>query len=234
MDVLENARSSLTTANRILVHEGVLDAFGHVSVRHPSQPDRFFLACSVAPELVTEHDILEYDLTGQPVIPTDRALYSERVIHSVLYRMRPDVHAICHHHSPAIMPFCLTDMKLGVVTQLGAVLGTQVPTWDQRDEFGATNHLVTTDAQAESLGRSLGSASIVLMKRHGATVVGRDLRELVFRSVYGCRDALLQSTARVHGKIDTFSDDEIGMAGRFPEATLARAWHYWNARLPRA
>ncbi len=125
MDVLENPRSSLTTANRILVHEGVLDAFGHVSVRHPSQPDRFFLACSMAPELVTEHDILEYDLTGQPVIPTDRALYSERVIHSVLYRMRPDVYAICHHHSPAIMPFCLTDMKLGVVTQLGAVLGTR-------------------------------------------------------------------------------------------------------------
>jgi ribulose-5-phosphate 4-epimerase/fuculose-1-phosphate aldolase len=234
MDVPENPRSSLTTANRILVHEGVLDAFGHVSVRHPSQPDRFFLARSVAPELVTEDDILEYDLSGEPVVQTDRALYSERVIHSVLYRMRPDVHAICHHHSPAIMPFCLTDMKLGVVTQLGAVLGTRVPVWDQRDEFGATNHLVTTDTQAESLGRCLESASVVLMKRHGATVVGKDLRDVVFRSVYGCRDALLQSAARMHGKVDTFSDDEIGLAGRFPEATLARAWHYWNARLPSA
>jgi ribulose-5-phosphate 4-epimerase/fuculose-1-phosphate aldolase len=234
MDVTETPQAALTTANRILVHEGVLDAFGHVSMRHPTRPDRFFLARSMAPELVTEPDILEFDMTAEPVVQTDSALYSERVIHSVLYRMRPDVHAICHHHSPAVMPFCLTDIKLGVVTQLGAVLGTQVPVWDQRDEFGPTNHLVTQDAQAESLGRCLGAGSIVLMKRHGATVVGKDLREVVFRSVYGCRDALLQATARLHGPVDTFSDDEIALAGRFPEPTLARAWHYWKARLPRA
>jgi ribulose-5-phosphate 4-epimerase/fuculose-1-phosphate aldolase len=232
MEDIQKPQAALATANRILAHEGVLDAFGHVSVRLPSKPDRFYLARSVAPELVIESDILEFDLDAKPVVQTGVALYSERVIHSVLYRMRPDIHAVCHHHSPAIMPFCLTDRKLGVVTQLGAVLGSRVPVWDQRDEFGTTNHLVTNDAQAESLARCLGSGSIVLMKRHGATVVGRNLREVVFRSIYGCRDAQLQGAAHLHGEIDTFTDDEIELAGQFPESTLTRAWQYWKARLP--
>lgn len=219
-------------ANRILAREGVLDAFGHISVRHPSDPSRFYLARSVAPELVVEHDILEFDLSGQPVVSTDTALYSERVIHSVLYRMRPDVSAVCHHHCPAMMPFCLTELKLHVVTQLGAVLGKRVPVWDQRDEFGATNHLVTREAEAVSLAKCLGPNSIVLMKRHGATVVGANLRQVVFRSVYGCRDAELQSRSQGYGALSIFSDEEIDLAANFPESTLARAWDYWQTRLP--
>jgi ribulose-5-phosphate 4-epimerase/fuculose-1-phosphate aldolase len=232
MSSIERPQALLATANRILANEGVLDAFGHISLRHTSDEGRFFLARSLAPELVTEEDILEFDLSGEPVTPTDRALYSERVIHSVIYKMRPDVKAICHHHCPAIMPFCLTDLKLRVVTQLGAVLGKQVPVWDSRDEFGATNHLVTREAEAVSLAKCLDRNSIVLMKRHGATVVGGSLREVVFRSIYGCRDALLQTQALQHGRIDAFSDEEIDLAGRFPEASLVRAWDYWHARLP--
>jgi ribulose-5-phosphate 4-epimerase/fuculose-1-phosphate aldolase len=223
--------ASLATANRILAHERVLDAFGHVSVRHPTDSSRFYLARSLAPELVSDADILEFDLSSQPVLPCDVPLYSERVIHGAIYNARPDINAICHHHASAVLPFCLAELSLRVVTQLGATIGKQVPVWDQRTEFGATNHLVTREDEAQSLARCLGPHSIVLMKRHGATVVGANLRELVFRSIYCVRDAELQLRALGCGPIDSFTDEEIDLAGRFPEATLARAWNYWHMRL---
>jgi len=230
----DSPQTLVSLANRMLAREGVLDAFGHVSMRHPADPTRFFLSRSLAPELVSEADVLEYDLSGEPVVATKQALYSERVIHSVLYRMRPDVNAICHHHAASTMPFCLADLKLRVVTQLGASIGKTVPLWDQRDEFGATNHLVTRDAEAISLAKCLGSNNMVLMKRHGVTVVGATLRELAFRSIYSCRDAELQLRAMSHGDISVFTDEEIALAEKFPEATLARAWDYWRSRLPNA
>lgn len=223
--------AAVALANRILAREGVMDAFGHVSMRHPTDGERFFLARSIAPELVAEVDVLEYDLSGEPVTPTKMALYSERVIHSVIYGMRPDVNAICHHHAPAVMPFCLADIKLRVATQLGATIGKTVPVWDQRDEFGASNHLVTREVEATSLARCLGPHNLSLMKRHGATVVGRSMRELVFRSIYSCRDAELQLRALSYGSISHFTDEEIALAENFPEATLVRAWDYWCSRL---
>jgi len=231
MDTAETPQATLVTANAILAREGVLDAFGHVSVRNPDDPARFYLARSLAPERVTEPDILEFDLVSQPAAPCSVALYSERVIHGAIYRARPDVNAICHHHSPAVLPFCLAGLSLRVVTQLGATIGTRVPLWDQRDEFGATNHLVTKLEEAASLARCLGPHAIVLMKRHGATVVASSLRELAFRSVYSCRDAELQLRGLQYGSIDVFTDEEIELAGKFPESTLARAWDLWRARL---
>jgi len=228
---LESPQAVLATANAILAHEGVLDAFGHVSIRNPTNPSAIYLSRSLAPELVTENDILEFDLSGEPVWPCHVPLYSERVIHTAIYHMRPDVNAICHHHAPAMMPFCLTDLPLRVVTQLGAAIGKHVPVWDQRDEFSATNHLVTQPQHAMSLARSLGPHAMVLMKRHGVTVVASSLRELAFRSIYSCRDAELQLRALQHGPIDVFSNEEIDLAGKFPEATIARAWDVWRSRL---
>ena len=228
----ETPQAALAAANRILAHENVLDAFGHVSVRHPEKPDHFYLSRSLAPELVKDDDIVEFDLTSQPVGPCDVPLYSERVIHGAIYRARPDVNAICHHHAAAVLPFCLAhDLRLRVVTQLGATMGSDIPMWDQRDAFGATNHLVTRAEEAASLAGCLGSHSMVMMKRHGATVVGKDLRELAFRSIYSCRDAELQLRALAHGPIDVFTPDEIALAGKFPEATLSRAWALWRSRL---
>jgi ribulose-5-phosphate 4-epimerase/fuculose-1-phosphate aldolase len=230
----ESPQTLVKLANRMLSREAVMDAFGHVSMRHPTEPGRFFLARSIAPELVTEADVLEYDLTGEPVTPTKLAHYSEGVIHSVVYRLRPDVNAICHHHAPSMMPFCLADLKLRVVTQLGATIGRQVPMWDQREEFGATNHLVTREAEVVSMAKCLGANNMVLMKRHGATVVAGSMRELVFRSIYSCRDAELQLRALSFGEISVCTDEEIGLAEKFPEATLVRAWDYWRSRLPNA
>lgn len=230
----EKHQTILATANRILANEGVLDAFGHVSIRNPDNPQTFYLARSLAPELVTEDDIFEFDLTSQVVQPTKIALYSERVIHGAIYQLRPDVNAVCHHHAAALMPFCLTDLKLRVVTQLGASMGKNIPIWDQRVDFGVTNNLVRTDAQAASLARCLGPDVLVLMRRHGATVVARNLMELTFRSIYSCRDAELQLGARLYGEIETFNDDEIELASQYQESTLNRAWNYWCARLPKA
>lgn len=227
---MDDPKRLLTTANRILAREGVLDAFGHVSLRNPADADQFLLARSLAPELVGEDDILTFDLASQPVAPTDTPLYSERVIHGTIYRARPDVMAICHHHAPPLLPFCLADLKLRVVTQLGATIGKTVPLWDQRDEFGATNHLVVRADEAASLADCLGPHSIVLMKRHGATVVASSVEELVFRSIYSCRDAELQLRAMSYGAIDAFTDAEIDLAARYPQATLTRAWHYWRTR----
>ena len=229
-DFLESAQS-LATANRILANEGVLDAFGHVSMRHPVDSNRFYLARSLAPELVTPADILEFDLTSEPIGGAQVALYSERVIHGAIYSARPDVQAICHHHASAMLPFCLTQLKLSVVTQLGATIGTHVPSWDQRDEFGATNHLVTRPEEAAALACCLGNSNLVLMKRHGVTVVAGSLRELAFRSVYSCRDADLQLRALQYGPLDKFRDAEIEMASKFSEATISRAWDLWRARL---
>lgn len=225
-------RSEVADANRILADQLVLDAFGHVSARSLSNPDRFFLSRSLAPEMVLPADILEYDLNAEPVEATRAAQYSERIIHGAIYRARPDVNAICHHHAPRIMPFCLTDMKLKVVTQLGACIGTSTtPTWDQRDEFGTTNHLVTNQKEADSLARTLADYPMVLMKRHGATVVGSNMQDLVFRCVYSCRDAGIQTDAALFGAIDAFTDDEIALAAKFPQATLDRAWTYWRSRI---
>jgi HCOMODA/2-hydroxy-3-carboxy-muconic semialdehyde decarboxylase len=230
IDFSESAQE-LAIANRILANEGVLDAFGHVSVRHPVESSRFYLARSLAPELVTAQDILEFDLSSQPIGKCSEALYSERVIHGAIYAARPDVNAICHHHALTMLPFCLTDLKLSVATQLGATIGVHVPCWDQRDEFGATNHLVTRPEEAASLARCLGTHNLVLMKRHGVTVVAGSLRELTFRSIYSCRDADVQLRALPHGSLSTFSDAEIELASKFSDASVSRAWDLWCARL---
>ncbi len=188
---LSDIRRDLALANRLLSNEGVLDAFGHVSARHPENPERFLISVSLAPILVSEDDIVECTLDGRPVEPTERRLYSEGVIHSEIYRARPDVQAVCHHHAPKIMPFCISGEPLVPVSQLGAVIGSEAPFWDSQDEFGDTNLLLTRPEEGASLARALGPHWIVLMRRHGATVVARSVRELFFRAVHSGRECRL-------------------------------------------
>ncbi len=223
----------LAMANRIVAHEGVLDAFGHVSIRHPSKPDRYFLSRSRSPELVEVADFYEYDLDSQPVVTPKLAMYSERVIHGEIYKARPDVMAVCHHHAPSILSYCITGEKLVPVFHLGAVIGNDPPFWDQHDEFGDTNMLVQQPAEGASLARALGQHSLVLMRRHGATVASSNLRELVFRTIYGARNAEYQTQAKVVGKITQLSPGEIEKAGALPKQpnTVSRAWEYWATRL---
>src|SRR6187399_3724824 len=230
---LDQARNVLARANRIIAHEGVLDAFGHVTMRHPTDPGRYLMSRSRAPELVQPDDILEFTLDSQSVKPTDVRLYGERVIHGTIYQTRPDVNAVCHHHAPSILPFCISGMDLKPVYHLGATLGEKVPFWDARDDFGDTTLIVATPEEGASLARALGANWIVLMRRHGATVAGRTLEELTFRTIYTARNAALQIQAHTLGHVSPLNAAETRLAVVYnlrPDP-LMRAWEYWNARL---
>jgi len=233
MPTLDEARTKLALANRILAHEGVLDAFGHVSVRHPSDPGRYLLARSRSPELIEPADILEFTLHSEPIVPPTGFIYGERVIHGCIYQARSDVLAICHHHSRAVMPFCISGIALQPVDHLGATMGAVIPFWDQRDEFGDTDLIVAKPEEGQSLARALGPHWVVLMRRHGATVVGISIEEMVFRSVFSCRNAEMQREAQMLGAVSSLTPVEIQKAGAFnlEPRPIARAWEYWSTRL---
>jgi HCOMODA/2-hydroxy-3-carboxy-muconic semialdehyde decarboxylase len=224
---LQSLKRDLALAHRLLVDQGAMDAFGHVSVRHPDRPDRFFLPKSGAPSRVRPDDIIEYDMNAEPVEATTAGLFSERIIHSAIFRARPDVNAVCHHHSPAIMPFAQTGAPLLPSCQTGAAMGAQVPYWDSRDEFGDTRLLVVTQAEGDSLARALGPWWTVLMRRHGATVAGRSLHECIFRTVHGCADAANQIRAVALGPVQPLSEQEQNLAGTLRPDPIMRCWSHW-------
>ena len=230
---LAAAIEDLVDANHILADQGVVDGFGHVSVRHPTDPGRYLLARSRSPELIEPADIYEFTLDSEPVAAKGVTLYGERVIHGCIYQARPDVHAVCHHHSPSILPFCITGVELVPVFHLGAVLGTVAPFWDSRDDFGDTNMLVIKPEEGRSLAKALGSHWMVLMRRHGATLAGTTLRELVFRTVYSHANAEIQLRSMLIGKIGPLSRGEAELTGPYQltPRPMARAWEYWTTRL---
>src|SRR5262249_1699531 len=234
-DDLSDIRYQVALANRMLANEGVLDAFGHVSMRHPTDPGRYLLSRSRSPGLIEAADILEFTLGPDPVGRRTAHLYGERVIHGCIYRAREDVMAVCHHHAPAVMPFCIAGVPIVPVFHLGAAGGETLPFWNQRDEFGDTNLLVVKPEEGRSLARALGSHAAVLMNNHGATVVGRDLRELVSRSIFMCHNAEYQLKAQLLGKVATLTAGETRLAGSLnamPNVTN-RTWEYWTLRLDR-
>jgi HCOMODA/2-hydroxy-3-carboxy-muconic semialdehyde decarboxylase len=222
----------IVLASRILADQGVLDGFGHVSARNPAAVERFFLSRARAPELVEPGDILEFDADSEPLAPTPHRLFAERVIHGAIYRARPDVMAVCHHHAPSMLPFCITGAALVPVFHLGATMGASVPVWDSQDEFGDTDLLVSTPEQGRSLARALGESWTVLMRRHGVTVAGRSIREVTFRAVYGARNAEILSRAMALGGVKPLTAGERALAGEFNLKPIAldRAWEVWARR----
>jgi HCOMODA/2-hydroxy-3-carboxy-muconic semialdehyde decarboxylase len=234
---LAEARELLARANRMIANEGVLDAFGHVTMRHPTDPSRYLMSRSRSPELVQPEDIHEFTLDSQIVRPIPERLYSERVIHGEIYKARPDVIAVCHHHAPSMLPFCVTGMALKALNHLGATMGAKVPIWDSRDEFGNTNLLVAKPEEGVSLARALGPHWIVLMRRHGATVAGRSMEELAMRTIYGARNAAAQIQAELLGAgLEPLNAEETELAGGFnlQPGPVARAFEYWSMRLDKA
>jgi ribulose-5-phosphate 4-epimerase/fuculose-1-phosphate aldolase len=233
---LAEAREQLARANRILALEGVLDAFGHVTMRHPTDPGRYLMSRSRGCELVEPEDILEFTLDSELIEPPTARLYSERVIHGEVFKARPDVMAVCHHHAPSILPFCISGVELKPVFHLGATMGDVVPFWDSRDEFGNTSLIVKEPAEGASLARALGPHWTVLMRRHGATVAGTTLEELVFRCVYTAHNATMQIQAKMLGHVGPLNAEEAELASSFNLAPgpVARAWEYFNVRLDKA
>lgn len=230
---LETVLNDLVAANRILARENVLDGFGHVSARHPSNPDRYFISRSRSPALVERTDLVELDMHDQPVAQTPVRLYAERVIHSAIYRVRPDVMSVCHHHAAAVVAFCIAGVDIVPVCHLGAVIGNRVPMWDSREAFGDTDMLVRTVEQAEALAATLADNWVVAMRRHGATVAGRSVRELTFRAVHLRLNAELQLQATSLGTISPLTSGETALssAANINEAVESRIWEYWTAAI---
>ena len=232
MSEFEPAVRDLVIANRILANEGVVDAYGHVSIRHPLDPRRYFLSCSRSPELVDRGDIMEFGLDGAPAGDDGRTPYLERFIHGAIYEARPEVHAVVHSHADDVLPFSIATTRLRPVVHTASCIGARIPLWDIRDKFGDTKLLVTNMAQGRDLAHHLGSDSVVLMRGHGFAAAGRSLLEAVRIAVYMPRNARIFMQARQLGRVKALSRGEIEIrATTRPDAPeMWRAWEYWAAR----
>jgi HCOMODA/2-hydroxy-3-carboxy-muconic semialdehyde decarboxylase len=225
--------ADLVAGNRILAMEGVLDGMGHISVRHPARADRFFLARSMAPELVTAADILEYDLDGNAVDARDRMSYLERFIHSEIYKARPDVRAVVHCHTPSLIPFAASDVPLRAMYHMAAFVAEGVPVWDIRKAAGITDLLVRDIKLGRALAQSLGQKPAALMRGHGAVVVAGSIPNVVGRSIYLDVNARAQSQAiALGGKITYVEADEAKL--RMGDTNeYSRAWDLWKRKVTR-
>src|SRR5262250_1965958 len=221
----------LVAANRILVDQGVVDGYGHVSVRHEKAADRYLMSRSIAPELVTAADIMEYDLDSVPVDPRGRTSYLERFIHGEIYRVRPDVHAIVHNHSPSVIPFGVSGVPLRPIYHMSAFLGEGAPVFEIRSAAGgATDMLVRTPALGKALAQPLGSRAVALMRGHGCVVVGANHPQAVFRSVYTEMNARLQAQAMALGgnNVTYLSPEEVSKVDNTVGGTILRPWELWK------
>jgi HCOMODA/2-hydroxy-3-carboxy-muconic semialdehyde decarboxylase len=234
MSKLDFILEEIVTANRILANEGIVDSFGHVSARHPDNPQHFLLSRARAPERIERDDIVEYQFDGTAIDARGRAPYLERFIHGAIYEARPDVMSVVHNHSPSVIPFGVTGKKLKPLLHMCASIGHEVPLWDSRDKFGDTTLLVANMDMGRDLAKRLGAKPTTLMRGHGATVVGRTVRHAVYISVYMEVGAKLQMQATMLGDIKFLSPGEIdAITGRLDDYTMNRAWENWARRAGR-
>jgi ribulose-5-phosphate 4-epimerase/fuculose-1-phosphate aldolase len=222
----------LVIASRTLAEHGVIDGYGHATVRSDRDPHRYFMARAVAPELVTEDDILEFDLDSRTIDPRGRAVYNERFIHGEIYKLRPDVNAIVHNHSPTVVPFACTHTALQPIFHMSAFIGLGVPTWDIRDAQEGTDLLVRTPELGHSLAEALGRHPAALMRGHGSVVVGENLQRAVGRTIYLEMNAKMQLNARLlvgpTGQIVFMDEKEV--AANVSWQNYDRAWHLWKTK----
>lgn len=225
--------AELVNANRILASQGVVDAFGHVSVRHNASTEHFLLARNMAPGSVTTGDILTFGLDGEPLDAAGRAVYLERFIHSEIYRLRPDVVSVVHSHSMSVVPFSVSQSaRLRAVCHMGGFLGVEVPNFEIREACGTATDLLIRDAiSGGALARTLGGGAVALMRGHGSTVVGPTLRLAVFRAVYTEVNARVQWQAMQLGTVNYLTAEECAAATAGVGSQVDRAWNYWKAQV---
>lgn len=223
----------LVAANRILAAHGVLDGFGHVSVRHNLDPDRFLISRSLAPELVTADDIQEYDLNAVAVDPNAARGYGERHIHAAIYRARPDVQAVVHSHSPSVIPFGVSSIKMRPLYHMASFMLDGLPVFDIKDKFGVTDMLVSSPERGDALVVDLGDSAAVLMRGHGIAVVGPGLPYAVARSIYTEINAGLQRDAIALGGDIEYLDAAEGQArlDAGEHDGYERPWQLWKRQV---
>ena len=222
----------IVIGSRVLADFGVLDGFGHVSARHPTNPNRFLMSRSLAPALVTANDIMEFDLDGNAVDARGRTVFLERFIHGEIYKARSDVMAVVHTHSPGVIPFSVSQMPLRPVYHNAAFLAAGTPVWDIRKDFGETDMLVRDGARGKSLAEALGDKPVVLMRGHGDVTVGPSVKMAVFRAYYTDVNARLQSQAvLLGGEVNYLTPGEGAKADAVNFVVLDRIWGLWKMRV---
>jgi HCOMODA/2-hydroxy-3-carboxy-muconic semialdehyde decarboxylase len=228
MSIIED----LVIASRTCVEHGVIDAYGHVSARSDVNSNHYFMSRDVAPELIVEEDILEFDLDSNPVDPNSPKGYNERYIHGEIYKLRPDVNAIVHNHSHAVVPFSCTDCKLKPIFHMSAFIGLGIPNWDIREAQKGTDMLVRNSLLGQSLAKKLGNHPAALMRGHGSVVVGNKIQTAVGRTIYLDANAKMQFQAMMMtGSSDSvvFMDDEE-VAANVKWQEYYRSWDLWKKK----
>ena len=232
----------LAAASRILVAQGVVDGFGHVSMRHPSAPDRYLMARSIAPALVTPDDIIEYDLDSNPCNAGGRSSFLERFIHGEIYKARADIQSIVHSHSPSVIPFGLVGVPMQAMFHNAAFIAAGVPVFDIRDKFGATDMLVGNGEKGVALAEAMGDKDVVLMRAHGSVACGPTLQSAVYRAVYTEVNARIQhwtvalagstsASLKSGAPIAALDPEEGRLADAVNRTAGLRAWDLWRSQV---
>lgn len=226
--------ADLAAASRILAARGVVDAAGHVSLRHPQAPDRYLMSCAMAPALVTPADVLEYDLDSTPCNANGRGVFLERFIHGEIYKARPDINSIVHSHSPSVIPFGLVGVRIEAMFHNAAFLAAGAPVFDISEKFGATDMVVGDAARGSALAESLGGSDVGLMRAHGSVACGPTLEMAVFRGVYTEVNARIQhwtNALAAGGPMAVLSEEEGRLADVLNQGACKRAWELWRAEV---
>jgi ribulose-5-phosphate 4-epimerase/fuculose-1-phosphate aldolase len=224
----------LAAASRILAAQGVVDGFGHVSMRHPSAPDRYLMSRSIAPARVVPADIIEYDLDSNPCNADGRTSFLERFLHGEIYKARPDIMSVVHNHSPSVIPFGLVGVPMQAMFHNAAFITAGVPVFDISKKFGATDMLVSDGPKGVALAEVMGDKDIVLMRAHGAVACGPTLQTAVFRAVYTEVNARIQHWTVVLGNgasIASLDDEEGRRADVINRTAGMRAWDLWRSQV---
>jgi HCOMODA/2-hydroxy-3-carboxy-muconic semialdehyde decarboxylase len=232
--VTEQLIADLAAASRILANQGVVDGFGHVSMRHPQNPNRYLMSRSKAPALVTPEDIIEYDLESVPVNANGRGSFLERFIHSEIYKARPDVCSVVHSHSPSVVPFGLVRIKMQAMFHNAAFLAKEPAVFDISEKFGATDMLVGDTDKGQALAQVMGPKDVVMMRAHGSVACGPTLQTAVFRAVYTEVNARIQHMAQALAQglpLQALSEEEGALADAVNQNAGMRAWDLWRAQV---
>jgi HCOMODA/2-hydroxy-3-carboxy-muconic semialdehyde decarboxylase len=233
VEVDASTLQDLAAASRILADQGVFDAAGHVSMRHPANSERFLMSRSLAPALVTADDIMEFTLDCEPCDARGRTAFIERYLHGEIYRARPVVMGVAHGHSPAVVPFGLVSTPMRATYHNAAFLAYGVPVFDIRDTFGATDIVINSSARGAALARALADKAVVLLRAHGFVAVGPSLQAAVFRAIFTEVSARVQLQAEaLGGPLAALDDEEGRKADAINLATVGRSWEFWKRRVP--
>jgi len=228
--------AELVLANKILYGLDVVDAFGHISVRHPKDPTKYLMARHLPPGIVTAKDIVLFDLDSTPLTHADKPQYSERFIHGEIYKLRPEVMSVIHCHARSLIPFgAARGAKLRPMSHMCGFLGCGVPIFEIRKAGGNTDMLIRTPELGKAVAETLGDKNVVLMRGHGATMIGISIPEVVFRAVYSMDNATVQMQAHVlafGGEVEFLNEEESELSSR--GRNVPRAWSLWKSEFSKA